>query len=282
MNTPAVLRLGRINFVNVIPVHRHLQPQPGLFREVPDVPSRLNQMLRHGQLDVGEVSSVEYARGGGQYLILPDLGLSTTGPVRSVLLLSRRPMEQWSGGHIEAPFESETSVALLRVFLQKLWDLDCRLLPEGQGTREQGPPVAVLRIGDRAIRAAASGQYSQVWDLGQVWQEWTGLPLVYALWVARADSALSHPGPLAALHQALCQARDRGLADLEGCAAQAVATLGGDPAFYRAYFQALHYRLGAAEQEGLQRFYHELHQADVLAEPVDLRFFASGQAEGQG
>ncbi|CAO0821368.1 Chorismate dehydratase [Desulfarculales bacterium] len=274
MKSPAVLRLGRINFVNVIPVHRHLAAQPALFQEVPDVPSRLNRLLRAGQLDVGEVSSMEYAQGAGQYLILPDLGLSTTGPVHSVLLLSRLSMKQWRDGVIEAPFESETSVALLRVFLQKLWGLDCRLMPEGQSAPDAATPIAVLRIGDRAIRAAASGQYSQVWDLGQVWQEWTGLPLVYALWVARRDSAQDKPGSLAALHQALLTARDQGLADLEGCAAQAVATLGGDPAFYRAYFQALHYRLGPTEQEGLRRFYQELYQIGVLEGPVELRFLA--------
>ena len=274
MNTPAVLRLGRSTFVNVIPVHRHLAAQPTLFQELPGVPSRLNRLLRAGQVDVGEVSSVEYAQGADQYLILPGLGLSTTGPVHSVFLLSRRPMAQWQGGAIETPFESETSVALLRVFMQKLWGLDCRLVPEGQGVSDAEAPVAVLRIGDRAIRAAASGQYSQIWDFGQVWQEWTGLPFVYALWVARADSAAQMPGPLAALHQTLLTARDQGLADLEGCAAQASATLGGDPEFYRAYFQALHYRLGPAEQEGLRRFYHELHQAGLLASPVDLRFFA--------
>ena len=280
MKPPAVLRLGRINFVNVIPVHRHLAAQPSLFEEVPGVPSRLNGLLRQGQLDVGEVSSVEYAQGGGDYLILPGLGLSTTGPVGSVLLLSRLPMQQWPGGVIEAPFESETSVALLRVFLQKLWGLDCRLLPEGQGAPHDEPPVAVLRIGDRAIRAAASGTWPYVWDFGQVWREWTGLPLVYALWVARRDSALGQPGPLAKLHQALLKARDKGLADLEGCAAQASATLGGDPAYYRAYFQALHYHLGPAEQEGLARLYDELRQAGVLEGPTELRFFAPGQAGG--
>jgi chorismate dehydratase len=280
MTTPAVLRLGRSKFVNVIPVHRHLPDQPALFREVPEVPSHINRLLRAGQVDVGEVSSVEYARGADQYLILPDLGLSTTGPVHSVLLLSRQPMAKWRGGAIETPFESETSVALLRVFMQKLWGLDCRLIAEGQGEPSGEEPVAVLRIGDRAISAAASGKWSHIWDFGQVWQDWTGLPFVYALWVARGDSAASQPGPLAALHQALVMARDRGLDDIDGCAAQAAATLGGDPAFYRDYFQALHYRLGPAEHQGLKRFYRELYQAGVLERPVELRFFAPGQTAG--
>lgn len=272
MTTPAVLRLGRSKFVNVIPVHRHLPAQPELFQELPEVPSAINRLLRAGQVDVGEVSSVEYARGGGQYLILPDLGLSTTGAVHSVLLLSRLPMERWAGGVIETPFESETSVALLRVFMRKLWNLDCSLRPEGQGGEDE--PVAVLRIGDRAISAAASGKWPQVWDFGQLWQDWTGLPFVYALWVARAHSAARNPSAMAAFHQALLSARDQGLADLEGCAAQASAVLAGSLEYYRVYFQALHYYLGPAELKGLARFYHELHQIGLLDGPTELRFFA--------
>lgn len=268
MSNPAALRLGRINFVNVIPVHRHLAAQPALFSELPAVPSRLNQLLRQGELDLAEVSSVEYAQGHGQYLILPGLGLSTRGPVGSVLLLSRLPQHQWQGGVIEVPFESETSVALLRVYLAKLWGLDCRLVAEGQAAE----PVAVLRIGDRAIAAAASGRWPLIWDFGQVWHDWTGLPFVYALWVARADSAARQPGAMASLHQALLTARDQGLADLEGCAAQAVEALGGQMDYFRWYFQALRYVLGPEELQGLGRFYHELHQVGVLPGPTELRF----------
>lgn len=258
--SPPPLRLGCISFVNVLPVHLHLRPEPELFILHPDVPSALNRRLALGELDLAEVSSVEYARRSNDYVILADLGLSTRGPVGSVLLLSHQPRPAWTGGEIEAPFESETSVALLRVFLARLWGLDCRLVAEGQG----GDPVARLRIGDRAIAAARSGRYAHIIDLGQVWQAWTGLPLVYALWVARRQVADERPADLARLHAALLAARDLGVADRDGCAAEAVRRLDGDEGYYREYFTRLHYGLGPEELAGLRRFYAELAAAGEL------------------
>ncbi len=255
----APLRLGRIDFINVIPVHRHLAASP-LFQEVRAVPSALNRMVRAGELDLAEVSSVEYARAAGQYLILPDLGLYSRGPVRSVMLLSREPMSFWQGRAVEVPFESDTSVALLLVLLSRLWGLDCRLVDEGGAE----PPVAVLRIGNRALRESASGHWPLVWDLGQVWQEWTCLPFVYALWVVRRQCAAGRGDEVAQLHAALLKARDQGLADLEGCAAEAAGVLAGGREYFLEYFRGLGYGLGGKELEGLGRFYQLLAEQGLL------------------
>ncbi|MFZ5587806.1 MAG: menaquinone biosynthetic enzyme MqnA/MqnD family protein [Thermodesulfobacteriota bacterium] len=266
MTAAAPLRLGRISFVNVLPVHLHLAADPVLFSEHPDPPSALNHRLAAGELDLAAVSSVEYARRSADYVILAGLGLSSQGPVGSVLLLSHQPRAAWVGGEIEAPFESETSVALLKVFLARLWGLDCRVVAEGQGR----DPKACLRIGDRAITAARSGQYAHVIDLGQVWHRWTGLPLVYALWVARKQVAEERPVDLARLHAALLRARDKGVADRKGCAAEAARRLGGDAAYYREYFARLRYGLGAEELAGLRRFYEELAAVGELVPAPEL------------
>lgn len=264
------LRFGRINFVNVLPVHLHLEPDPALFVELPAVPSALNQGLRTGELDLAEVSSLEYTRQPDKYLILPDLGLSTRGPVGSVLLLAERPPQEWAGGVIEAPFESETSVALLRIFLGRLWNLDCRVVAEGQGAESE--LVARLRIGDRALNEARAGAWPVVLDFGELWQEWTGLPLVYALWLARREAAESQPQALARLHRRLLAARDQGVADNAGCAAEAARRLGGEPGYYRDYFARLRYGLGPEELRGLERFYVELALSGQVAGGVALRF----------
>ncbi len=269
------LRFGRINFVNVLPVHLHLEPDPELFQEISAVPSALNQGLRSGELDLAEVSSLEYARQPGDYLILADLGLSTRGPVGSVLLLSDRPRSQWAGGVIEVPFESETSVALLRVFLARLWRLDCRVAPEGEAPASE--LVARLRIGDRALNEARTGAWPVVLDFGALWQVWTGLPLVYALWLARRETAESQPQALARLHQRLLSARDRGVADRAGCAIEAARRLGGDPGYYRDYFTRLRYGLGPEEIRGLERFYAELALSGQVAGGVALRFLGGAE-----
>ncbi|MCB2187370.1 MAG: menaquinone biosynthesis protein [Deltaproteobacteria bacterium] len=269
MPSDAPLRMGRLSFVNILPVHLHLDPDPDLYREITGVPSHLNRLIRGGGLDVSTVSSVEYAKNRDQYLILPRLSICSHGPVRSVLLFSRKPPEQWAGGVVEAPFESDTSVALVQLLLQERWHLACRLVPEGGAPR----PDAVIRIGDRALAEAAGGHWPLVWDLGQEWRNWTGLPFVYALWVVRRQTAREMPQAVARLHQALLSSRDRGREDLAGCSRRAAQVLGGRPTDYLEYFQGLGYHLDAAERQGLSLFFARLHQAGILPEPVNLEFF---------
>lgn len=248
-------------------------PNPDLYVEIAAVPSRLNRMLRAGQLDLAEVSSVEYARAADSYLLLPGLALGSRGPVASVLLLSQEPVESLAG-EIEAPFESETSLAMLTLLLKGHWRRPCSLRPEG----ELAQPRAVLRIGDRALRAAAEGGWPHVYDLGQAWQEWTGLPFVYALWVVRREAAQARQKDVSALHRALLEARDKGLADLAGCADQAAQALGGEQARYIPYFQGLTYNMGQEEAQGLQHFFDLLAAQELLSNKVGLRFFQPAQA----
>jgi chorismate dehydratase len=225
-------------------------------------------MVAAGELDLSAVSSVEYAKHHQDYLLLPDLGLSSRGAVASVLLLAREPMSAWQGRALEVPFESDTSVALLRLLLRRLWDLDCKLV--GEGGAEQ--PAAVLRIGNRALAEAASGLWPLVWDLGKVWWDWTGLPFVYALWVVCREVARQRGEEVALLHRALLVARDQGIADREGCARQAAEFLGGDPAFYQRYFAGLGYGLGQEELQGLGRFFSMLAEDGWLSEAPRPRF----------
>jgi chorismate dehydratase len=264
------LRLGRIDFINVIPLHRHLKPHPG-FQEICAVPSALNRMVAGGELDLSGVSSVEYAHHAEDYLLLPDLGLFSRGAVASVLLLSQEPMSAWQGREIEVPFESDTSVALLRLLLRRLWNLDCTLVAEGKAAQ----PAAALRIGNRALAEAASGRWPQVWDMGQVWWDWTGLPFVYALWVVRWEVAERRGAEVARLHRALLAARDQGVADRQGCARQAAEFLGGELALYLDYFAGLGYGLGPEELKGLGKFFAMLAEDGWLKAAPAPRFFGA-------
>ena len=220
------LRLGRISFVNILPVHLHMQADPRLFEEVSGVPSTLNRMLRTGELDLSVVSSVEYALHSEEYFLLPDLSISAAGKVGSVLLFSNEAPQHWKGRAIEAPFESDTSVALMRVLLKWHWQMDAPLAGEG----ETPDPAAVLRIGDRALQGAASGHWDHTWDLGQQWLDLSGLPFVFAVWAVRREVARRRPGDVRALHQALLASRDAGVADLCSSAEEAARLMDRDKA----------------------------------------------------
>lgn len=265
------LRLGRIGFVNVLPVYLFLEQDNTLFVEVSETPSRLNKMLRQGFLDLSPVSSVEYARDPGGYRILRDLSISSMGRVRSVLLLSRFPMEQWGNAVIQCPMESETSVALLQLLLTNYWGIDASLVEEG-GALE---PAAVLRIGDRALREAASGRWAHIWDLGEAWHHWTGLPFVFALWLVREEVAQRRAFQLTKLHGALLRARDAGISKLDCCADKARRALGGLALDLLEYFQGLNFGLEEGHIRGLTRFFEELAKAGLIKGKPFLRFWPS-------
>jgi chorismate dehydratase len=263
------LCLGAIDFINVLPIQLHLAPDPRLYRLTSEVPSRLNRLLRNSQLDLTPVSSVEMAHQAQDYLLLPGLCLASRGAVRSVLLFSQVAMNQLAGP-VEAPFESDTSVALVTLLFRRFWQRPCTLEPESARPN----PLAVLRIGDRALKEKASGRWPHVYDLGQAWQDWLGLPFVYAVWAVRQDVAKARAGDVSRLHQALLQSRDQGLADLNGCAHEAASRLGGDPAAYLEYFKGLRYVLGPEEEAGLRRFFDLLRQEGLVAGDAQPRYFS--------
>ncbi|MFI5243200.1 MAG: MqnA/MqnD/SBP family protein, partial [Gemmatimonadales bacterium] len=94
------MRVGRIRYINCFPVYGAIDR--GLVSlgapVVSGNPSELNQLMASGQLEVSVISAVEYARESSRYLLLPDLGITSDGPVRSVMLFSRMPAEERDGG----------------------------------------------------------------------------------------------------------------------------------------------------------------------------------------
>src|SRR5690349_20443762 len=112
-----MLTLGHIAYSNVYPIHGGLLagavPHP--FRIVRGLPTDLNRRLRQGELDVCAASSISYAREPGAYVLLPDLAVASAGPVRSIVLLSRVPVEELAGRRIAVTTASATSVALLPI-----------------------------------------------------------------------------------------------------------------------------------------------------------------------
>ena len=110
-----ILRIGRIPYINCFPVYggidRGIIPIDGEL--VTGVPTTLNRAMADGHLDVSVVSAVEYARDAARYLLLPEIGITSNGPVRSVMLFSRRPISDLGARRVLVSRSSMTSVALL-------------------------------------------------------------------------------------------------------------------------------------------------------------------------
>ena len=252
-------RVGHIQFLNCLPIYWGLV-RSGALLDVDltkDTPDRLNDMLVAGDLDIGPISLVEYLRNADDLLLLPDLAVGSDGPVLSVNLVSQVPLDTLDGRRVALGSTSRTSTLLARMWLTEVHGVvpdyfDC---PPDLSTMLLEADAAVL-IGDAALRATydAPRRGLSVYDLGQVWREWTGLPMVFAVWAARRDYAEANPGLVKDVHAAFVRSRDEALAHVEEVAAQAARWEVFDAATLVTYFRTLDFSLGARQVEGLVEF----------------------------
>ncbi len=274
------LRIGRIPYINCYPVYgaidRGLIPIDADL--VDGVPTALNARMAAGDLDVSVVSAVEYARDSRRYLLLPDLAISCDGPVRSVMLFSKRPATDLAACKVLVSRSSMTSVALLELLFENVWRARPRFLPTDAEISDIArfsaeEHDARLVIGDAALlletrsrsrsarpalvpgTAEGMGEYPFAYDLGEVWKEWTGLPFVFAVWVARRGVAVD-----AALeaHASLIRSRDWGIANVPELARQAAAATGVPLPDCAEYLAGLDYGLSYPHLAGLTEFYRRL------------------------
>ena len=117
----SALRVGRIRYINCYPVYgaieRGIVPLDGEL--VDGVPTQLNRLMANGDIDVSVVSAVEYAKDADRLLLLPELGITSDGPVRSVMLFSKRAPRDLGGCRVVVSKSSMTSVHLLELLFER-------------------------------------------------------------------------------------------------------------------------------------------------------------------
>jgi len=222
-----------------------------------DTPDRLNDRLIAGDLDIGPISAAEYLRHSDELLLLPDLAVGSDGPVQSVCLISKHPPGELGGARVALGSTSRTSVLLAQMLLEDRYDVrpsyfDC---PPDLAAMLLEADAAVL-IGDAALRARrdAAGLDLHCLDLGEAWREWTGLPMVFAVWAVRRDFASAHPGQLKGVHRAFRASLDDSLSRVDEIAARAARWEQFSAEELATYFRALDFRLGERQLAGLAEF----------------------------
>src|ERR671924_1417305 len=163
-----VIRLGRISYVNMAPLFFGLDAD---VEEIPGVPTELNERLLAGEIDLAPISSIEYGRHADELRILPRMCVSSEGAVDSIQLVARTPLEHVTS--VAVTPESATSAVLVRV-----------LLPEAEQVTLGEDADAKLLIGDAALKSMFEDPTPH-FDLGRLWLERTGLPMVYAVFACR-------------------------------------------------------------------------------------------------
>lgn len=268
------LRVGLVRYLNAKPLYFGLSQQLPEAKFELDLPSRLAVRLAAGELDLALIPSIEFLRGvtRHQYVAMPGCAIATSGPVRSVKLLSHVPLSQIR--RLALDEGSRTSQALCRVWLRGVHGVEPELLEElpiGMPA-EESTADAVLVIGDRAMRLPEE-RFHQVIDLGQAWNQWTKLPFVFAVWAARNDSGFD----LDILSPILMQCRDNGLIHVESIVSEHAPKLGlgHDETLYYLKNQ-LSYQLNEPEQAGLRLFAEKAAEMGLLPKGSDLVIHRSG------
>ena len=231
--------------------------------EVQGVPTELNRMLVAGELDTAPISSIAYARDADKLRLLPRLCVASEGAVDSIQLVTRVPLEQVRT--VAVTPESATSVALTKVLLP---DADQAPLE----AYDSGESEAKLLIGDAALRSAFEDPTPH-YDLGKLWLERTGLPMVFAVWACPEPLA----DGLAELEDALVSSVRLARAEPEQLAHEASQRYGYPAGFLARYFEKLRYRFGPRERAGLYTFLELARDAGLLDTVPELRF-VQGQA----
>jgi chorismate dehydratase len=262
------IRVGRIHYINVLPIYYALERAyvANGFEMVPGTPAELNGRLSRGEVEVSAISSAEYGRNFKEYLLLPDLSISTDGDVGSVLFFSRIPFPQLTGKEVILSAASATSVALLKVLLYELFGVQplYRTAPV-QDSLPDGA-YGLLAIGDEALRLKATRRYPYYLDLGRAWHDLTGLPFVFGVWAVRRGFYEKDPEAVRAVHQSLLASKHWGLAGLEEICRHASTLVNMSLEDLHGYFHLLNYELDPHQQEGLLTFYRFLHRYGTLPE----------------
>jgi chorismate dehydratase len=176
------IKVGIVNYLNTKPLVYGIQHSPvsdGLIL-IEDYPANIARLLLEGSIDVGlvPVAVIPHLR---QYHIVTDYCIGCTGPVASVALFSEVPVNRIE--QVLLDYQSRTSVALAKILMRDYWQIQPTLTDTKSDYRSKiNGTTAGLVIGDRALEQRKASPY--IYDLGEAWKDFTGLPFVFAAWVS--------------------------------------------------------------------------------------------------
>ncbi len=177
------IKVGAVSYLNTKPLLYGIKRSEHLLQQIElieDYPSKIAQMLLDNEIDVGLVPVAIIPKMKEHYFI-SDYCIGTESEVASVCLFSEVPIEKITT--ILLDYQSRTSVNLIKILLKQHWKINVHLEDAQQDFREQikGTTAAVV-IGDRALEQRKISPY--VYDLGLAWKAMTGLPFMFAAWIA--------------------------------------------------------------------------------------------------
>jgi chorismate dehydratase len=268
-------RVGHIQFLNCLPLYWGLVHTGSLLdlELTRDTPEKLSEQLVNGDLDIGPITLVEFLKNVDDLVALPDIAVGCDGAVMSCEIVSRVPLEKLDGARIALGSTSRTSVRLAQLLLAERYGAtpDYYTCPPDLPAMMREADAAVV-IGDLGLRAYLrdlpdNGLY--VYDLGELWKEWTGLPFVMAVWAVRRDFLAREPETVREVHRAFLASRDLSLEEVGKVAEHAARYEVFEPPVLERYFTTLDFRFGPRQLEGVTEFARRV--GDSTGFPPDVR-----------
>ena len=278
-----MVRIGQIDYANCTPIFASLQGNFNCddYTFIKGVPAELNGMLSRGEIEVCPASSIEYGKFPGKYLLLPGISISSIGAVKSVLLFSRVPITELDRCRIALTTESETSVNLIRIILAKYYGFTNTFERSSLPVRDSLAHFsAMLLIGDAALKENLETHGLYVYDLGELWLEFTGLPFVFALWMVTREAAERKPGEVRMLAERLHAAKQCAYDTYEAIAERCAEREWLGQSALVDYWRTISYDLTPMHLRGVATFFRYAAELGLLAAEPDIRVFGDLPANG--
>ncbi len=263
-----------VNFINTAPLYevwRQTVNRPQ-WRITEAAPTTLNKMLYENMLDLGFVSSQEYAAHPHLYRMLADLSISATGPVGSVFLFSRFKPQELDHRLVLLSSQSQTSVALVKIILEEFYQVFPRYAVNNEN-RKLNKAAAVLAIGDDALRLVGKNSFPVQLDLSEVWQQHTGLPFVFAVWAVRDNFWRQDKSCVGQIRRELLRCVNDGGKNLRAVCETVAPRIPMTTAACYDYLRSIEYDLSPDKKQALETFYSFLikrGEAPEEALPIKL------------
>ncbi|MGD0906863.1 MAG: menaquinone biosynthesis protein [Candidatus Acidiferrales bacterium] len=288
------LRISIVEFLNTAPLVWGFTDGPlvGKYDLSFAVPSQCAEDLRAGRADVGIIPSIEYQR-MENVVVLPGMAIASKNEVRSLLVISKVPIEQAESFALDT--NSRSSVGLAKILCRRHWNISPefidsppdpdKMLARADAALIIGDPALRLRLkvdaleakvpqgegccccGDEDDQAVRDVQLLFVYDIAQQWREMTGQPSVLALWVARRGVVT--PEMLADFHAS----REYGLAHIGEIAEGAALKLDLPPRELERYLtENIDFSLDEENLAGLRRYYEECARAGLIPRAREIEF----------
>ncbi len=263
------MRIGCVSYLNAKPLIDDIEVAWPQAKVRFDVPSRLLADLERGAVEIALCPVIDFFRSRVPLTIVPVGGIGCDGPTLTVRLYSSIPLDQVEAVHADT--DSHTSVALLRVLMLRLHGRRLKLVDlntRGSVIQHQSNPASMLLIGDKVVTdSPAAVRYPYQLDLGEAWKQVTGLPFVFAVWMAREGVALDEAA------NRLDDCRRRNADRIDDIVAHYAPTHGWPLDLARHYLgDLLKFDIGPRQIDAIARFGDEAVAAGVLdkARPLEV------------